>query len=332
MRPVERLTIVGMSTDPGTRKRGSVSFAELPDSTKIDIPIVLINGIRPGPRIYLASAIHGDEVNGIAILSTVMAAIDPTKLAGQIICIPLQHPLAFHADHRLPLAQFIKSPLDQAPSDAWTCFPGSKDGNLAQQLAYLLFGIIRECDYVLDIHTPTRGGRYVPIAILPPIDLDRDGRIMKLAEGMGTGWIIRNKDGFYVAPGILSVEAARIGVPALTFEIGEGGRLEEDVVKIGASCILNALQSLDMIDIARKEPEQIRKMSDFVGLRAHHGGLLYNLVKLGQRVGRSDPLCRIVNIFGDDVETVTAPQDGFVVRTTTLSTVSTGDRVATLGV
>jgi hypothetical protein len=38
-----------------------------------------------------------------------------------------------------------------------------------------------------------------------------------------------------------------------------------------------------------------------------------------------------VNIFGDEVERFVAPQDGLVVRTTTLSTVSTGERVATLG-
>lgn len=331
MRPVERMTIAGISTDPGTRKRGLVPFVELSDRTKIDIPIVLINGVRQGPRIYLGAAIHGDEVNGIAILSKMMAAVDPANLAGQIVCVPLQHPLSFHVDHRLPLGQFLKSPLDQAPSDAWTCFPGNEDGNMAQQLAHLLFSMIRECDYVLDIHTPTRGGRYVPIAILPHADLDRDGRIMKLAEGMGTGWIIRNSDGFYVEPGILCVEAARIGVPALTFEIGEGGRLEEDVVEVGASCILNALQSLNMINILRKEPEQTHKMTEFIGLRARYGGLLYNLVKLGQSVRRGDALCRTVDIFGDEVERFTAPDDGLVVRITTLSTIATGDRVITLG-
>ena len=72
-------------------------------------------------------------------------------------------------------------------------------------------------------------------------------------------------------------------------------------------------------------------MRDFLGLRARHGGLLYNDVALGQAVARGDLICRVVNIFGDEVERFVAPQDGLVVRTTTLSTVSTGERVATLG-
>lgn len=330
--PVDTLTIAGVSARSGCRARGRIQLAELSDGSPVNIPILLINGLNPGPRLYLGAAIHGDEVAGIAVLSEALSQIDPARLSGQVVCVPLQHPLALHADHRLPLAQFCKSPLDQAPADAWTCFPGVEGGNLAQQLAHLLFSLIRECDYVIDIHTPTRGGRYVPIAILPHPNLDTDGRILKLAQGLGTGWIMRSDNGFYVAPGILCVEAARIGIPALTFEIGEGGRLEPAVIAAGTACILNALQCLGMADVSRKDPVETHVMSSFVGLRARRGGLLHNAVELGQKVRRGELLARIVDIYGDEIESFAAPQNGFVVRTTTLSTVSTGERVSTLGV
>jgi len=332
MRPVEFFSIANASAEPGQRTRGTIPFTELADGSKINVPLLLINGVKPGPRLYLGAAIHGDEVNGVAMLFEALGKIDANNLAGQIVCVPLQHPLSFHADHRLPLAQFFKSPLDQTPADAWACFPGSADGNLAQQLAHLLFGLIRECDYAVDIHTPTRGGRYVPIAILPHPDLDKDGRVKKLAEGLGTGWIMRCDNGFYVAPGILCVEATRIGIPALTFEIGEGGRLEPDVITAGVTCLLNAMQSLGMVNVPRKDPVETHLMSNFISLRARHGGLLYNDVQLGQPVRRGELLCRVVDIFGDEVERFVSPVDGYVVRMTTLSTVSTGERVATLGV
>ena len=148
-----------MSTLPGTSVRGVVPFAELPDGTKINLPIRLVNGRHPGSGLYLGATFHGDEVNGVAIMSEALAKIDPDKLAGQIVCVPLQQPLAFHADHRLPLAQFFKSALDRAPADAWTCFPGHAEGNLAQQLAHKIFQIVRQCDFAIDVHTPTRGGR-----------------------------------------------------------------------------------------------------------------------------------------------------------------------------
>jgi predicted deacylase len=56
------------------------------------------------------------------------------------------------------------------------------------------------------------------------------------------------------------------------------------------------------------------------------------LAKLGERVEKGQPLARTVDIHGQDVEMFTAPQEGVFVRATTLSTVSTGERVATLGV
>jgi uncharacterized protein len=326
------LSIADVSVEPGERARTKLRLGELSDGSPIELPALIVNGAKEGPRVYLGAAIHGDEVNGVAILSEALRDLNPCDLSGQIVCVPVQHPLALQADHRLPLAQFLKSPLDSAPADAWTCFPGSADGNPAQQLANLLFSLIRECDYLIDIHTPTRGGRYVPIAILPPEHLDKDGRILQLAKGLGNGWIMRSSNDFYVAPGILSVEAAKVGIPGFTFEIGEGGRLEPDVVKVGSDCILNALQSLDMLDIRRKEPQEAHLMREFVGIRARRGGLLYNHISLGQRVKRGDLLVTIRNVFGDEVERVEAPQDGYAVRITTLSTVSTGERVATLGI
>src|ERR1700704_6556916 len=170
----------GLSVQPGSMQRTRVELMQLADGATVSIPLMVMNGAKPGPRLYLGAAIHGDEVNGIALLSRALKQIDLQQLSGSIVCVPVQHPLALYSDHRLPLAQFLKSPLDQAPADAWTCFPGAKDGNLAQQLAYLLFGLIRDCNYAIDVHTPTRGGRYVPIAILPHRDLDPDGRTMEL--------------------------------------------------------------------------------------------------------------------------------------------------------
>ena len=304
----------------------------LADGSDMSVPLLVVNGAEVGPRLYLGAAIHGDEVNGIAILARALAGVNPATLRGSIICIPVQHPLALHADHRLPIAQFLKSPLDQVPSDAWTCFPGDLSGNVAQILAGTLFRVIVECDYAIDVHTPTRGGRYVPIAILPSPALgEASGRAEALATAMGTGWVMRGQGGMYVADGILSVEATRAGVPSFTFEIGEGGRLEADAIATGTRCILNALRWLSMIDGAAELPEKTHRMSAFLGLRAKRGGLLTTEVPLGATVVRGDVLARITGVFGDVLETVLAPQDGFFVRATTLGTVSQGERVATLG-
>jgi uncharacterized protein len=199
--------------------------------------------------------------------------------------------------------------------------------------AATLFRLIRYCDYALDIHTPTRGGRYVPIAILPHRKLGPAAQTAEqMGHALGTGWVMRGESGIYVSDGVLCVEATRVSVPALTFEVGEGGRLEEDSVATGAHCVLNLLRFLKMIDGEIKKPVTTHVMREFLGLRARCGGLLVTEAKLGEAVRSGDVLCRIIDIFGEEAQSVVAPADGLFVRATTLSTVTTGERVATLGI
>jgi len=329
---MENLVIEGITVAPGTSVRAPLPALELADGTVVNLPLLLINGVKPGPRLYIGAGIHGDEVNSIALVTKALATVDPQQLAGSIVCVPVQQPLALQADHRLPLAQFLKSPLDQVPADAWTCFPGDANGNIAQVMAATLFRLITQCDYALDVHTPTRGGKYVPIAILPHHSLGAHAAEAEaMAHALGTGWIMRGEHGMYISDGILCVEATKAGVPCFTFEIGEGGRLDSDSVDTGARCVLNLLRSFGMIAGERVPPAQTHVMRDFLGIRATHGGLLITEVELGQPVTQGQVLCRIFNVYGDEVEVVTAPEDGLFVRATTLGTVSRGERVATLG-
>jgi uncharacterized protein len=327
------VTVAGTSVAPGNKAVLALPLTELAEGTSIRLPVVIINGARPGPRVYIGAAIHGDEVTGVSIITDVLKEVDAHTLNGCIIAVPVQHPLAFHADHRIPVSQFIKSPLDQAPIDAWTCFPGDADGNLSQRLAAKLFDLIGMCSFAFDIHTPTRGGRYVPISILPGGAFGENSEKSRwLAEQCASGFIVLGEKGMYVSRGILCVEATAAGVPSFTFEIGEGGRLEPEVIAEGVRCIRNGLIGLGMLAGQRTPPPVAHVMRDFLGLRAKRGGLLFTLAKLGERVEKGQPLARTVDIHGQPVEEFTAPQAGVFVRSTTLSTVSTGERVATLGV
>jgi predicted deacylase len=323
--------IAGVAVGPGTAVRHALPLVELADGLHVSLPLLLVNGARPGPRVYLGAGIHGDEVTGVALLARALRSVDPAQLAGSLLCALVQNPLALHADHRLPVGHYLKSPLDQSPIDPWSCFPGNPAGPLAEAIAHALFGLIRECQWAIDIHTPTRGGRYVPISILPPAALgDAAGRAEDLAVAFGSGYIMKTADGMYVREGILAVEATRAGIPAFTFEIAEGGRLEPDAVAVGARCVLNALRHLAMLPGAVEPPLRTVRLREFVGVRSTRGGLLYTEASLGAIVRRGDRLGRIDNVYGDEIEVLAAPADGLFVRTTTLSTVAAGERVATV--
>jgi uncharacterized protein len=329
----QEIHVAGLSVPAGRAVRHRIEVAELVDGSQISLPLLLINGASDGPRLYLGAAIHGDETSGIAILSQVCAQVQPARLAGSILCVLVQNPLAFQVEHRIPVGLYLKSPLDQMPIDPWVSFPGDAEGNITERLAATLFSLITTCQYAIDIHTPTRGGRYVPITILPHPSLgEAFRRAEDLAMAFGAGYLMKTQTGMYVADGILCVEATRAGVPAFTFEIGEGGRLEPDLIPIGVRCILNALRFLGMVPGALEPPPETMVMTQFVGLRASKGGLLYTAASLGARVKRGDVLARIYSVYGDEREVIRAPLDGTFVRMTTFPSVAAGERVVTLGV
>jgi predicted deacylase len=327
------MRIAGLSVPPGAAVRHAIEVAELADGSRASLPLLLVNGAADGPRFYLGAAIHGDEAGGLEILLRALAQVRPERLAGSLVCVLVQNPLAFRADHRIPVDLYLRSPLDQVPIDPWICFPGNAEGNVTERLAHALFGLIRACDYAIDIHTPTRGGRYVPIAILPHPGLGEPFRRAEaLAHAFGPGYIMKTSEGFYVKDGILCVEATRAGVPAFTFEIGEGGRVEPDLIPTGVRGILNALRHLKMLPGAIEPPPETIVMTRFVGLRASCGGLLRTAAALGARVRNGDVLARIHSVYGDERETIRAPEDGVFVRATTFLAVAAGERVATLGI
>src|SRR5262245_20711531 len=325
--------IAGVTVPAGTIRRHALPLVELADGLVITLPLLLVNGARPGPRLYLGAGIHGDEAGGVALLARALQQIDPTRVSGSLLCVLVQNPLALHADHRIPIGHYLKSPLDQMPIDPWSSFPGDPGGPLAAVIAHTLFGLIRECQWAIDIHTPTRGGRYVPISILPPAALGEAARrAEELSLAFGAGHVMKTTTGMYVRDGILAVEATRATVPCFTFEIGEGGLIEPDVVAAGARCDLAALRHLGMLPGAPALPAANVRLSEFVGVRSTRGGLLYAEASLGAMVRGGERLGRIESVYGDEVEAILAPADGLFVRATTLSTVAAGERVATVAI
>ncbi len=323
--------VAGASVPPGQAVRASVALTELADGSECRVPVALVHGARPGPTLYVGAAIHGDEANGTAIVARLLSALDPAALSGRLIAVPVQSPLAFQVDHRVPIGLYVKTPLDQAPVDPWTTFPGDAAGTITERLSHLLFSLIRQCDAAIDIHTPTRGGRYVPISILPHPALPATARADALAQAFGSGYVMATDEGMYVRDGILCVEATRAGVPSFTFEIGEGGRVEEEATATGVRCVRNAMRFLGMFEGAPEPPTRTVRMRAFLGLRASRGGLLTTDAELGARVPAGAALARIHSVYGDLLETITAPRAGIFVRSTTFATLAAGERAATLG-
>ncbi len=330
----KKLLLNGIKLERGERSRTRIPVLEFADGALLELPVMVLRGAKPGPTFYLGSAFHGDEVNGVEIVAKLAHELDLRELSGTIIVVPAQNPPALQVQHRYSIGHWSKSPLDQSPGDPWACFPGDPNGNMASLIAHKLYSeLMQHADYLVDIHTPTTGGRYAPFAFLPPT---RVGSIVeaseKMAKSFGADFVLATNEGVYVQDSNPHTVMARKGAVALGLEVGEGGQLDAEVTKRGLRGLRNMLRSIGMLGGDEEQIGRKLVITSMSVVRATRGGLLHREVVLNEDVRKGQLVAIITNLFGEIVEEIRAPHDGPIVRIATFPTVGGGERVVQLGV
>ena len=64
MSAAKTVTVGTATAAPGTAVRGAIPVTTLAGGTPLEIPVVVVNGARPGPCFWVDGAIHGDEPEG----------------------------------------------------------------------------------------------------------------------------------------------------------------------------------------------------------------------------------------------------------------------------
>jgi predicted deacylase len=329
-----RSEFAGLHVDRGERVQKRIRVAELADGSWVELPLMVIRGAKSGPIVYVGAAFHGDEAAGVEIVGRLVAQLDPQAVRGTLLAVPVQNPLAFQVQHRYFVGHMLRSPMDQNPADPWASFPGDPNGNLAALIAHALFDkLMRHAHFMIDIHTPTTGGRYAPFAFLPPT---RCGAVVaeaeKLARAFGADYILANDKGMYVGDKNPHTVLAERGITAIGVEIGEGGRLEAADVEIGVRGLLNALKHMGML---AGEPQSFGRqivIRTMEVTRASRGGLLHLHVKLNDDIEQGQHVASVINPFGEVVEQIHAQRSGPLVRIATHPIISSGERVIQVGV
>jgi len=81
--------IVGTATaHAGQRATG---FIQVPGGidAATNIPVIIINGAKPGPKLALVAGSHGTEYASIIALEKLAQSISPAALSGTLIIVPL---------------------------------------------------------------------------------------------------------------------------------------------------------------------------------------------------------------------------------------------------
>lgn len=288
--------MLGESVEPGTFARLTWTATETFTGNTIPSAVLVAHGTAPGPTLCLTAAVHGDELNGIETVRRVLHDVDPRRLNGTLVGVPIVNLQGFHRNSRyLPDRR-----------DLNRFFPGNPSGSSASRIAYSLFNqVIQHCGALVDLHTGSFHRTNLPQL---RADLNHPA-VVKLTEGFGST-VILHSDG---AEGTLRGAATAIGVPAVTLEAGMPLQVQEDAVNHSVKGIFTLLDTMGMY--GRRSlwgnPEPIYYQSRWV--RADHGGILAGEVRLGRRVRPGDLLGTVIDPISNEQNDILSPYQGRVI-------------------
>jgi predicted deacylase len=307
--PEEAFTVAGVAVPPGTRATVEIPVAGLYTGTAMAMPIQVVNGRHPGPRLFVCAAIHGDELNGVEIVRRLLALKGLRRMRGALVAIPIVNVYGVVTHSRyLPDRR-----------DLNRFFPGSEHGSLTARLARLLTDeVIGRCTHGIDLHTGALHRDNLPHV---RANLD-DPETARLAASFGVP-VLLNSD---VRDGSLRQAAAEHGVPVLVYEGGEALRFNEVAIRAGIRGVVEVMRALGMLPPrhrqARARSVQARTST---WVRAQESGILRGVARLGARVHKGERLGIIADPFGAQETAVTAPADGIVIARLNLPLVNEGD-------
>jgi predicted deacylase len=290
------LTILGAEIHPGSYQRLSWSATQLFEGVPVSTPVLVVNGRLPGPTLCLTAAIHGDELNGIEMVRRVMHNLNPEKLSGAVLGVPIVNLQGFWRGSRyLP---------DRRDLNRY--FPGNPTGSAASRIAHAFFTeVVAHCDALIDLHTGS-----FERANLPQLRADlRNPDVVTMTQGFGATVILHSEP----VKGTLRFAATAADIPAVTLEAGGPAELELTEVKHGVKGIETLLNTLGMLKRIRLWGESEPVYYRSIWVRANRGGILLADVTLGSTVRQGDLLGTITDPMNNASTKLYSPHSGRII-------------------
>ncbi len=211
------IAIGSLEADPGTRATGLVPVDV--GTATLAVPVAIVHGSRPGPRVSVTAGIHGAEYVSIAALREVVLDLDPSAVTGSLVAVLTANPAAFAA------RTIYLNPLDGLNLNRQ--FPGDRHGSPTQRLAHwLTTEIIAGSDVFVDMHCGDMNEALVSFTGIEETgDASVDARSRELAEAYGLRYLLIGP-----SPGTTTTAAAALGIPAVLARgrrprsLAQGGR------------------------------------------------------------------------------------------------------------
>jgi len=313
--------------NPGKKATGYLEVpAGVDSATKL--PVVVINGAKPGPVLALVSGAHGTEYVSIVALEKLISLLDPSEISGTVILLPLVNVPSF--EQKVPHV----NPIDNKSMNRF--YPGKADGTQTERVSLLITKeVVDRSDYLIDYHGGDLDESLRPYAYWAPTEKEAQDRISKemvLAFGLDHIIIWRDRSTDLNATRYLDNTATARGKASIVVEAGYAGTVESDDVALLVNGTLSTMRSLKML---AGDPHPIENpvwLDRVVDVISDGSGIWYPLVKRGTYIQQGMKVGYVTDYFGKTIVEVRAPIGGVVLHVNAVPSLKRGDNIANIGV
>jgi predicted deacylase len=302
--------------EAGEKQTGHIRWA---DRLLADLawPYFAARGAHEGPAVLVTAAVHGGEYPGVLAARRLGRALDPARLHGSLLILPIVN-----------LTAFWERSAFVTPQDGRNLnrlFPGRATGTFGERLAFhLTEDIITPADVVIDLHS---GDIFESFALIAGRylsgDPDVDETTRRMIEAFGLPWA--NTLPPTALAGSLAGAATRLGKAAMLVEVGGGGVASEEDVARDFQGLVNVLRELGVFEGQPVPAAAPRWVDPGDEPRAPLDGLWRPNVTLEQQVQSGDLLGALSDSLGEPLAEIRAERAGVVLYYCTALAVRAGD-------
>jgi predicted deacylase len=320
-------TVGSATARAGQKATGYIAVPAGVDGS-MDIPVIVVNGAKPGPVLAMVAGSHGTEYASIIALQKLAQAADPAEISGTLIIVPLMNLASF--------AQKVPhlNPIDGKNMNRF--YPGKPDGTQTERASWAISKqVVQKCDYLIDLH----GGdldenlrRYAYWAATGKETQDAASRAMVMAFGLDH-IILQDFKTSVAAGGAVTLTrfASSLGKPCVTAEAGHAGTADADDVNSLMQGCWNVARHLRMLDGKVTPMEHPLWLSRVSVLSSEIDGVFYPLVGPEAYVSQGMKIGYVTDYFGKKIWDATAPIAGVVLYIGAIPSLKKGDTIANIG-
>jgi len=314
-----------------TAQRGETRYGALAVPPGVDsgtrIAVAVVHGASPGPVLAITAGSHGTEYASILALHKLIATLDPTRLRGTVIIVPLVNVPAF--EQRVPHL----NPVDRKNMNRF--YPGNPGGTQTERVSFLMTReIVEKSDHLIDLHGGDLDESLRPYAywtVSGNAAQDSISRGMVLAFGLDHIIISTDRPKDPAASRYLENTATTRGKPSITAEAGYAGTvMAADIDALVTGC-LNVMGYLRMLDRAVQPVARPVWIERTITVTSDSTGVFHPLVERSQSVSAGTRLGYVTDYLGRKLFDVTAPETGIVLYINALPTILKGGTIANIG-